>query len=426
MIFKIPACLFIVSTILFSHYTWGNIIFKLSALILIAVVIGERLWKKRSLIEVSLQHIIFLLWLMLAVFSGLIKGSGEDVFESATRVISVLVAVVTLYMAMIDKKVSLSWVSWTLFLSAIASHVLVKYGILPTPVGSSPRFAGTLKNANLFAFVSLVGISSLVYLWRVYSSYLIKLLLFFSGVMLTHQIFMSGSRKGIIGVFLILLVQYIIVIIINEKRDFIKKTTIGIIVLSLVFSVLVFMISSSEYGYRIFNIVQYLKGEKLGKGGSSIEDRAYLMEIGIENFTENPIIGKGLSSFDDTVVGVGVFTQEIGKYSHSNVIEVLVSSGAIGFIIYYSIYFTCFFKIIGLFKMNIDKNSKPVAYYAITAIIICLFYDMFAVTYFGKEFWIFFTCILSSITLLIREEMERKNENEKEIINRLFSEFKRS
>lgn len=404
MICKISASLYILSTILISHYEWGTKYNKLMASLLFIVVITDRLWKKKRLLEISPQHLLFLLWCVLATFSGLISGSGKYVLESTTRVSLVFFACIPLFMLLVDH-LCMRWVSWTLVLAAIASSALINLGVLPPSPRLTARFAGTLGNSNLFAFVSLVGLANLTYLWRVHCRRLVKVLILLAGVLLSYQIILSGSRKGIIGVFLILLVQYAFFILKNREKGAFKRAVGGLIIFSCLLTVFTYFLVTSDYSYRTRNLVLYLKGERLERAESSIAKREYLIKVGLNNFMKSPIIGTGLSSFEDTELGVGIFTRNIGVYSHSNFIEVLVSSGAIGFILYYSIYWACIIQLLRSFKSKIDENNESLLYFATTAIAVLIFYEFFAVTYYGKEFWIFLSCILASVRILNRRTL---------------------
>jgi O-antigen ligase len=156
----------------------------------------------------------------------------------------------------------------------------------------------------------------------------------------------------------------------------------------------------SEYGYRMENVMLYIKGEKVQKGDTSITGRAYLYKVGLKNFMNSPIIGNGLSSFDDTDLGIGTISRRIGAYAHSNLIEVLASSGVIGFILYYSIYWTCISRLLYQFKFELNTHIKSIWYLATTFIAVMLTYELFSVTYYGKEFWIFLSCVLASIKII--------------------------
>jgi O-antigen ligase len=399
MICKITTSLYISSTILLSHYGWGTKYNKLMAAFCFTAVIVDRFTNKKKLIEFSTQHIIFICWCILATLSGLIAGQWQDALDSAKRLLIIFFASLPIYMVLVDRN-CFKWIGWTIVLSAIASNATIVFGVLPPLTSeSASRFGGTLENPNLFAFVSLTGLVSLTYLWRVHHRRLLKVFIFLAGTILSYQIIISGSRKGIIGVFLILLLQYAFFALKNRKKVTFKRSVGGLIAISILLSGFGYFVAISDSGSRMRNMMLFFKGENPVKE-RSITNRAFLADIGFKRFLENPIIGTGLSSFADTKLGIGVYSRSIGTYSHSNMIEILVSSGVIGFFLYYAIYFTCFLQLSLKFKSNIDEKNRHLLYFSTTSVAVLLFYEFLAVTYYGKEFWIFLSCLFASIKIL--------------------------
>jgi O-antigen ligase len=400
MIYKITASLYIFSTILISHYPWGTKYNKMMAAALFLVAIIERLRSNKKLLELSPQHVIFVFWALLATFSGIISGSGEQqIIRSLTRVSLVFLASLPLYMLLVDR-LCFKWISWTFVFAAIASSAVIQLGIMPPPSGMSARFEGTLANANRFGFVSLIGLVNTVYLWQVYRRPLVKVLLLVAGALLSYQIILSGSRKGMLGVFFIFFLQYIFYVFKNRKEKVFKRSIGGLVVLSIVFSIFSYFLMTSDYGHRLRNMFLYIKGEQLERQESSLAGRTYLMKVGFNNFMKSPIIGSGMSSFDETDIGVGMLSRRIGAYAHSNFIEVLSSSGTIGFILYYSIYLTLILKLLRQFKYESNSRLKPIWNFAATSIVLMMFYELFSVTYYGKAFWIVLSCILASVKIV--------------------------
>ena len=104
-------------------------------------------------------------------------------------------------------------------------------------------------------------------------------------------------------------------------------------------------------------------------------------------------------------IGISIISRRIGSYAHSNLIEVLSSSGAIGFILYYSIYLTIILKLLQQFKFELNNRLKPIWYSTTTTIVVMMFYELFSVTYYGKEFWIVLSIVLASVTVLQRNNL---------------------
>jgi O-antigen ligase len=92
-----------------------------------------------------------------------------------------------------------------------------------------------------------------------------------------------------------------------------------------------------------------------------------------------------------------------GVYSHSNMIELLASTGFIGVALYYSIYSSIFLKLIKIkrryWKSRMDENRE--LYITTFALLVIYFmYDFAMVTYQGKLSWIILSSIITSTSIL--------------------------
>lgn len=401
MIVDVFSSLYIFSVVILSEYGWGAKYARLVAIGFVGFLLLERLLTRKPLIEFRVQHVCYVLFLMVAIVSGLVLGSIKPTIKTGGTAIQVFLVSLSLFMVIIDRR-SLTCVGWTLIISSICSNVFVRFGILPLPMGADiSRFGGTLKNANLFAFVSLLGVMFVVYLWKVHKHTLIRAGLVGAGALLVHQILLSGSRKGIIGISAVFLIQYILYAWANISRQLFKGPILGIVALTLFFSGFTYVVMQSKHSHRIRNLVHFMQDEELEKGETSIRRRADLIQIGLDHFLEHPFIGTGMASFKKIKLENTVWS-ETGGYSHSNYIEVLCSSGIIGFLLYYSIYLTMAFKLYGIRTIDRHAHFDPIFQFAAIAVPILMFYEMFAVTYYGKTFWIFLSAILGCLTILER------------------------
>jgi O-antigen ligase len=113
---------------------------------------------------------------------------------------------------------------------------------------------------------------------------------------------------------------------------------------------------------------------------------------------QNPIIGSGPRSFENISLS-SVIVRKVGFYSHSNVIEILVSSGLIGFCLYYAMYAELIRR--GL-RLILSRSASINVYALVTAInllIITMVYELFSVTYYVKEVWIVLSMILALLKI---------------------------
>ena len=213
---------------------------------------------------------------------------------------------------------------------------------------------------------------------------------FISGI-LTICIFLTGSRKAImlaaIGLFISVFFIY------PEKR--LRKIFISIFLLMMGY----FMIMSVPFLYKIAGsrieatINYYLRGT--GED-SSMSTRDYLITKGMIYIKENLKTGYGLNNYR-------LIANNYDLYSHNNFIEILFSSGIIGFCIYYSKYILLFIKLIiwrrsAILEVNVLRN-----------ILFCLFitmtvFEYWFVTYYERNFMIVHVIILSFLRIYKRPD----------------------
>lgn len=109
---------------------------------------------------------------------------------------------------------------------------------------------------------------------------------------------------------------------------------------------------------------------------NSANTRANMIKIGLHAFSEKPVFGYGLT-------GSGGITQHyLGweTYLHNNYVEILASSGIIGFLFYYGFYGCLFVKI--LRKM---KNRNLLCVFGFSTLFIQLVLEVALVSYYSKR-----------------------------------------
>ena len=148
----------------------------------------------------------------------------------------------------------------------------------------------------------------------------------------------SGSRKSVIAV----LASIIVILLFRKKNKF--RTIFFAVVLSFVaFLNLYDYLLETNFGRRI-------EAENVERG---VNVRSELIGEGLTFFYENPFLGIGLGSFTSY--------SKSGLMSHNDYIEILSSTGIVGFIIYISIFFIFFRKIRYLLIIEKINNNGVIA-----------------------------------------------------------------
>ncbi|SDH73697.1 O-antigen ligase family protein [Desulfosporosinus hippei] len=182
---------------------------------------------------------------------------------------------------------------------------------------------------------------------------------------MANGIILTGSRKGIM-----LLTLYFMFLMMLMYSN--KKVKIGILsvlaVLTCYYLVIEIPVLYNIAGERLEAIIQYLLGSQIYEG--SINARARYAEYGIEEFGNNPILGKGLGMFKNTYANV----------TEINYLEMLVSGGVVGLILYY-------LYTIPLISMFF-KLRNPSKELIISFLLACsvLLIDFGSVTYYSRKY----------------------------------------
>lgn len=111
---------------------------------------------------------------------------------------------------------------------------------------------------------------------------------------------------------------------------------------------------------------------------ASTRTRANMVQIGLELFKKNPVVGVGFGNFS-----YHYFYEYSGwaqTYAHNNYVEILAVTGTVGFILYYAVPFMMLFRMATRWKRYAAYDRKLAAF-LITFIIIRLVMDYGMVDY---------------------------------------------
>jgi O-antigen ligase len=111
---------------------------------------------------------------------------------------------------------------------------------------------------------------------------------------------------------------------------------------------------------------------------ASTGTRANMVQIGLELFKKNPILGVGFGNFS-----YHYYYEYSGwaqTYAHNNYVEILADTGIVGFVLYYIVPFSMLFKMATNWKKYAAYDRKLAAF-LITFILIRLVMDYGMVDY---------------------------------------------
>ncbi len=204
----------------------------------------------------------------------------------------------------------------------IGSMVIVFYGIyavyagLPAAVGGRAGAYGMYENQNDYSFIVIMSIPFIYTYWKTQTGRLKRLLLLIFMLASVYGVFLSLSRGGMLA--LVLEAGLIVIFTFDKKKQF------GYLFLLL-------LLGAAAIAY------QFVAREENQAGVYSLDDSEYsrmeLWKAGKNMIINRPLLGIGSRRF-------GEFSQEYGEISgwdkgknaHNTYIEILATSGLIGFV----------------------------------------------------------------------------------------------
>lgn len=204
----------------------------------------------------------------------------------------------------------------------------------------------------------------------------------------------TGSRKVII---LIIIGTILLFLMKREEKIDISKTMKKILLFIIFVFAFVYISKMPMFSTvfeRLETATNFVTGE--GKIDDSTAIRALYVNAGMEQFLESPIFGIGAGNAGYiTMKANGTFT-----YLHNNFVELLATTGMIGFVLYYSIYVYIIWNCIKL----LNKKNKYINVILIL-FLINLILDYGLVSYYSKNTYIYILLGLITIRKVKKNEV---------------------
>lgn len=269
-------------------------------------------------IRVSRQVIFPLAFLVWEVIT-MLWSKGEDgsvtLLKTEAQLLLLFLFTYLFFLNFASIKIYLS----ALYISgyALLGYVLIKYDLAEyvTAMFAGRRLGGLIGNENTFGRCFAIAAITAFYFFLYSKQPRFKIFHILSFAVFVFFSLSSGSKKAIIIIIGGVVAMGILKFGIREVG---KAILYAVLILAVGFAVLQLPVFQS-INQRFFSFLT-------GDFGVSDQIRAGFIRTGWEYFLNNPFFGYGLSSFS-------VMSGE-GTYSHNNWIELLVSVGAIGFLLY--------------------------------------------------------------------------------------------
>jgi len=239
------------------------------------------------------------------------------------------------------------------------------------------RLGGEIGNSNAIGLSLAFSVCFALYFLVDFKNSLIKKVLYIASICIIGPVlFLSGSKKA-----LFVLLFGILYIFMTYKTDKtiifskLKGISISIVFLFLVYWLLNNVSAFWYIGQRVNEMLLTFQGQGVSTTDLS---RINMINTSIEQFGNAPFLGNGIAH--SKVV--------FGTYSHNNYVEILMNTGIIGFLIYYSVYLISIYKAYRLSK-NEEKLVIIIGFILVTFIII----EMGLVNYYSRYYQILLAAI---------------------------------
>ena len=327
---------FILSVYLFDNSTSLVFITNISFALFCASIILKKIMYKENFIYNSFLIEFYLILIILGI--SFINAPDINRFINGILVITKIFIMCFFIVNYINNDIDnirkmIKYIAISGLILSLYFFILSYKEILTTDFSQGhTRFGREIGNENVIGLLCSISISIYIYSFM-RSKKIINLIPIIS---MLSMILLTGSRKNI----LLLIISATILLYLENKKSLKGLLKIGIfsailiiIVLYLIFNVEVFY---NVIGVRIEQFIEVLLfGGELSK---SDELRSYMMKFGID----------GYAVLLNNDIGIKL-------YSHNNFVELLVTGGIIGFIVYYGVYL----KLLASLLKNKLNYSKP-------------------------------------------------------------------
>lgn len=269
----------------------------------------------------------------------------------------------------------------------MVAFALYRYGLngIIQGLNEGNRLGRVISNENVFGMVFSKASLVAYYYFLKAKNKPIRIIHIMLVVVFTFFAFTSGSKKA----FLMIVVGIIGINLLENGISKIWKTLMASL---LAIGGLILILQMPLFSTMNQRIMDFFSGNK----DSSELVRSKMIDLSMQLFYEKPILGHGFNNFG--------MISGLGAYSHNNLTEILVSTGIVGFVIFYIPY-------ILMIRWGWREGIKQKNYIAMLLFILSLIYLVFGygmVEYYDKEYWLFLGVMVACIdngTIMIERKM---------------------
>lgn len=391
--YRLLVAAYVGAIILFSYRTGMTLVAKsLGAMLLIGMVLRILASGRRP--TVPMTYRIWLGWFLWAL---LLTPQAIDIKVAGLKAFSLLQIIPISFVV----SNYLLWNKNTRFyqLAIIGAALISCAMVLITPrmfTDIDGRVYGPLGNANAFGGMLVAALVMVLSALAEDRRLLRKILWTIAAGILFAMILDTGSRQALLGALIAAAVTLTVYLL--RARVRLQSIVIVFSIVAILLPIGSSIVSESGFWFRTEKALNTLKSGDVSEADTSLAGRLWLYQRAAEIAIENPVFGVGLDNFGNAkAVNSG---SRIGTYSHSNYMEILVSTGFPGFIAYFSIYW--------LWLRALYRYRKLIYYpahfgqYTRALVLATTFMvlDLTSVSYDGKFQWLLFAWIIAELEIM--------------------------
>lgn len=338
---------------------------NLSAIIYVAFILKKNIFKE---LAESLKNIQSVFYFLFFIWSSITLINSINLSESLSTLGDVFTYMVSFIFLIyfISKISNIKRVFFYIIMSlSFVEVVSVLYPYLSEIINTgSPNqrgliFRGYTGNINVLAYILLIKLPFIVYFQITkQGNYRINFFLILLIVFIISAIF--ATRSAIISLFIISILISLFVMYIRQKKKKVSLTSsFKILFKVLILPVLLGLILNNIES-RIFDTTSFQS--RLSTLNNIAEDTSLSQRLryyghALKSFTEKPILGKGIGSWEYESIKYEKSEMQnyvVPYHVHNDFLELLAETGLLGFIFYFGIIvLVCF----NLLKKILDKES---------------------------------------------------------------------
>lgn len=403
LVYKLAILLYILAVVLLSYRDGLTAFAKGAALILVALFLfraiaqGERIF-------LPVEYKLLFGWLLIAVVSSAISASPD------TALARVLTLVQVYPIAFIISNL-IVWNGDTRFywLCIAGSAVLSGVATLANPgefTDLDGRAFGTLENANAFAALLAIAVGLVLSRMVGRRSLIERVLCLALAAFFIYLVGRTGSRMGMLASFAAA-ITVAVCFQAGRQGRFFSRTLLLMVFGGAILAGGAFYLTSGEFADRYAALTTSLEtGDFRASGDMSLYGRARLYQKGFEIFLSSPLLGVGLDVFRTAQLEF----RTIGNNSHSNYLEILAGTGAVGALCYFAMYYFWWGKLLKAKALLGDPSYAVHVTTGFAVAIIILVMDVAWVSYYEKLILMVLAGLIAEVNLVGRVQAQRRRE----------------